>query len=311
MPKIRPPANITAFGKDGVCDLDTCPIEWSIYGYRPSLPANVVFAALFAVIGLVHFYLGFRWRSWGFTTGMLLGCITEVIGYVGRILLWNNPFSFPGFMIQIVCLTIAPVFYTASIYVTLSKTIVYLGSDLSRFKPQLFYWIFIPFDIVCLILQAAGGAMSSNSHGSNQAGINISMAGLALQVAVLTIFIATYADYMIRYLRSGRYNGFNWRFTTFFVGLSTSAVLILARCAYRVAELKDGYAGKLIAEEIPFIILEGVAIALAAIALYFGHPGLVFDRQDGQNRGKSMSEDSEGGTPPMAGTQGYPRYAPN
>lgn len=33
--------------------------------------------------------------------GMLLGCASEIIGYIGRIMLWNNPFSFDAFMIDI------------------------------------------------------------------------------------------------------------------------------------------------------------------------------------------------------------------
>lgn len=32
---------------------------------------------------------------------MILGCLHEVIGYVGRIVMWNNPWSFAGFIIQI------------------------------------------------------------------------------------------------------------------------------------------------------------------------------------------------------------------
>lgn len=95
------PDPIIRFGSDETCNLDNCPVEWSILAYQPSLAANIVFAALFGVIGLVHFYLGFRWRTWGFTIPMLIGCVTEIIGYIGRILLHSNPFSFPGFMIQI------------------------------------------------------------------------------------------------------------------------------------------------------------------------------------------------------------------
>ena len=90
-----------AFGGDTLCNLDNCPIEWSLYGFRPSLAANVAFLVLFALIGIVHTYLGIRWKSWGFMGGMIAGCISEVIGYLGRIILWNNPFSFIGFMIQI------------------------------------------------------------------------------------------------------------------------------------------------------------------------------------------------------------------
>lgn len=176
-----------------------------------------------------------------------------------------------------VCLTIAPVFFTASIYVTLSKTINYLAPELSRFKPQLFYWIFIPADVLCLILQAAGGALST-SDDSGDVGVDISMAGLILQVIVLAIFIATFVDYIVRYARSGLASSFGWRLSVFFSGLAVSILLILTRCIYRVAELQDGYDGKLIKHEVPFIILEGVCIVLAGLALCFGHPGLVFDR---------------------------------
>lgn len=72
-----------------------------MFGYRPSLAANITFLALFAVIGIVHTYLGYRWRTWGFMTGMLLGCLSEILGYVGRIMLWYNPFSYNGFLLQI------------------------------------------------------------------------------------------------------------------------------------------------------------------------------------------------------------------
>ncbi|KID79522.1 Efflux pump himE [Metarhizium brunneum] len=289
MSKLHPPG-VKTVGPDTNCTLDNCPAEWSIYGFRPSLAANATFLGLFILVGLAHGYLGFRWRSWGFMGGMILGCLSEAIGYAGRIMLYNNPFSFVGFMVQIVCLTIAPVFYTASIYVTLSKTIMYFAPDLSRFNPQLFYWIFIPFDVICLILQAAGGAMSSNSNGDDRLGVNISMAGLALQVVVLTAFVVCFADYMVRYVRSGRTRSFGWRLNTFFLGLASSVLLILARCAYRVAELKDGYNGSLIREEIPFIILEGVVIVIAAVALCFGHPGLVFGRDEARKNSHDFEE---------------------
>lgn len=76
-------------------------MEWSIYGFRPSLAANAIFLALFVLVGMGHGYLGYRGKSWGFMVGMLLGCLSEVLGYAGRIMLYNNPFSFVGFIVQI------------------------------------------------------------------------------------------------------------------------------------------------------------------------------------------------------------------
>ncbi|KAM0467061.1 hypothetical protein ACHAPV_000575 [Trichoderma viride] len=273
--------NYVAIGADANCTLSVCPVEESILAYRPWLAANIFFAAYFGAIALVHVYLGWRWKSWGFMVGMLLGCASEIIGYIGRIMLWNNPFSFPGFMIDIVCLTTAPVFFTGSIYVTLSKTINFFGPELSRVNPKLFFYIFIPLDIICLALQAAGGALSTILTGN--IGVDISMAGLVLQVIVLVIFSAAFADYMIRYIRSGRrqFQGqavSGWRFAAFFGGLATAIVLILARCAYRVAELQAGYDSALFHDQIPFIVLEGVLIALVVVALCIGHPGLMFSQ---------------------------------
>lgn len=110
------------FGPDANCTLELCEIEWSVYKYRPSLPANVMFLLLFLIAGGVHTWLGIRWKSWWFMGFMIAGCLSEVIGYGGRIMLWQNPWSFAGFMIQIVFVTGAPVYYTAAIYITLSKT---------------------------------------------------------------------------------------------------------------------------------------------------------------------------------------------
>ena len=168
-----------------------------------------------------------------------------------------------------VCITIGPVFYTAAVYFTLSRLVVYLGRQYSRFPPQLFYYLFIPSDIVSLVLQAAGGAMSSTSSGSDQSGVNISLAGLSFQVLSLLVFISLTFDYVLRRrrLRSReRRDGVQdpaksrvpFRFKSFVFMLSTAITLILIRCAYRIAELRQGYNGSLIHDEGLFIALEGV-----------------------------------------------------
>lgn len=116
------PGDLITFGPHANCTLDLCPIEYSVYKYRPSVPANATFVALFGVSIFVHVILGIRWRQWNFMALMILGSLVEIGGYAGRLILYNNPFSFGGFMDQIVLITTAPVFYTAGIYITLSKT---------------------------------------------------------------------------------------------------------------------------------------------------------------------------------------------
>ncbi|GFP54657.1 efflux pump himE [Trichoderma asperellum] len=220
------PGGLVTFGPHANCTLDLCPIEYSVYKYRPSVPANAIFVALFGVSIVGHVILGIRWRQWNFMALMIVGCLVEIGGYAGRLILYNNPFSFGGFMDQIVLITTGPVFYTAGIYITLSKTINYLAPEVSRIKPELLYWIFIPVDIICLILQAAGGAISVVSSGSSSTGVDIAMAGLGLQVGGLFFFSALFVDYLIRYVRKKPESPLTTRMRIFFGFLGAAILLI-------------------------------------------------------------------------------------
>ena len=95
------PPDVIVFGPDGNCTLDLCPLSYSVYRYRPSLPANITFIALYALAAALHVFLGLRWRQFAFMWFMIAGCAVEVVGYVGRIIMYKNPFDFAGFMLQI------------------------------------------------------------------------------------------------------------------------------------------------------------------------------------------------------------------
>jgi hypothetical protein len=78
-----------------------CPVEGTLYGYAPSLPANAFFAGFFGLALLVNLYLGIRYKTWTYMTAVALGCLAECIGYIGRILLHENPYDDLAFNIQI------------------------------------------------------------------------------------------------------------------------------------------------------------------------------------------------------------------
>jgi hypothetical protein len=205
---------------------------------------------------------------------MVFGCITEIVGYTGRVLLHSNPFKFDYFLIQIgtnllknqwcwkkmliwmepVCLTIAPAFFSAAIYITLGQTVRSLGHP--RFNPRLYAYIFIPSDIISLSLQGSGGGLSAGP--AHQTGVDLSLAGLSFQVVSLFVFSVLALDW-IRHYRSfqepavlpGRFKAFAWL-------LVVAVLLILARCAYRIDELSAGYDGAVFHDQTSFIVLEGV-----------------------------------------------------
>lgn len=95
------PNGLISYGPNANCTLDLCPIQYSLYQYRPSLPVNAVFAGLFGLAFILHVAMSISYREWGFMTCMALGCIDEAVGYGGRIMMYQNPFSFTGFLMQI------------------------------------------------------------------------------------------------------------------------------------------------------------------------------------------------------------------
>lgn len=100
------PTQYNSYGPNATCRLGTCPVEASVYGYQPSLAANTTFLVLFFVVMVIQIILGVRYRTWWYMGAMILGCIAEILGYGGRIMMWLNPFTFNGFLLQI-CMFLA------------------------------------------------------------------------------------------------------------------------------------------------------------------------------------------------------------
>ena len=91
----------TTYGPDENCTLALCPASISVYEYRPTLGGNAAFIAVFGIAMIIHVAISIKWRSVFFGVCLFTGCVCELIGYGGRIMLYNDPFSFNGFLIQI------------------------------------------------------------------------------------------------------------------------------------------------------------------------------------------------------------------
>ncbi len=118
-------------------------------------------------------------------------------------------FNFNAFLVNLVPLTIAPAFVTASIYICLSRIVTLYDPTISvsRLKPLTYSYIFISADLVSLILQAAGGAIASiaNDKKTSNLGVNVMIAGLAFQVVSIFLFSLLCLDFAWRLKKSGVY----------------------------------------------------------------------------------------------------------
>lgn len=194
-------------------------------------------------------------------------------------------------MMQIICLTIAPAFIAAGLYLTLSRIVVTFGPENSRIKPLSYPRIFIPCDVVSLLLQAAGGGIASAASNANKSpdiGDHIMVAGLAFQVLTLAVFICLCADFAIRTIGRMKKMGdaaldqshaklrASLMFRAFLITLAFATLCIFIRSVYRVAELGEGWEGALIKNQYTFIGLEGVMVIAASLSLNLFHPGFCF-----------------------------------
>lgn len=177
-------------------------------------------------------------------------------------------------------------------YLALSRIVVTTGTNDCRVSPLTFPRLFIPCDVVSILLQAIGGSMASvatSNHNSPHLGVDIMVVGFAFQALTLGLFILICADFAITKLLKSKAAGTDgaldaknaekrpsWRFQGFVAALALATLCIFIRSTYRVIELAHGWEGSLIGNEKLFIILEGAMMVVAALALNTFHPGWCF-----------------------------------
>ncbi|KAF4631551.1 hypothetical protein G7Y89_g6580 [Cudoniella acicularis] len=99
-----PHGNTTLLLNPSLCTLSTCDLTLAQTAYLPSIPANAFFLSIFSTLLIAQIALGIKTRTYTFTILFSLGLILEIVGYVGRILLHNKPFSSAAFSLQLITL---------------------------------------------------------------------------------------------------------------------------------------------------------------------------------------------------------------
>ena len=109
------------------------------------------------------------------------------------------------------------------------------------------------------------------------------IAGIVWQVITLLVFGALAGLYAARVFRnraslpeSGYKLMTTLRFRLFASAILLAYVTIFTRCAYRIAEMAHGWRSAVMQDETDFIVLDGMMIAIAVIALTACHPGYAF-----------------------------------
>lgn len=64
-----------------------CPVELTLYGYRPDLGVNAFFVALFGLCFIAQVGLGSIRKTWTFLLAMGFATVGETLGYAGRVMM--------------------------------------------------------------------------------------------------------------------------------------------------------------------------------------------------------------------------------
>jgi len=229
---------------------EACPVSKTTQGYLPNKGINIFFAAAFGVAMVVCFAVGVKKRTWSYMAFITAGCALELAGYAARVPLHDNPWNSSAFQTQIVAIILGPTLICISIYLTLKHVCLSLNPALSRIRPTLYPWIFVPGDVTCLLVQAIGGSIAASAGGASKApnpkllqnGNRAIIAGIVLQVVVLAFFGLSGLDYYLRvkkWVNTPEANPEavalwrNRRFRIFASAVGVAYSLILIRCIYR------------------------------------------------------------------------------
>jgi hypothetical protein len=280
-----------------------CPVSATLYGYYPNLGANAFFAALFGLLLVAQLIIGTWTRTWTFMLAVGLGIFGEMTGYIGRLIMHQNPWSDAGFEMQICCLVLAPSFLAAGIYLTLKHMVLYCGPQYSRLKAKWYPWIFIGSDLGSIIVQAIGGGVAASAKNSSNralltAGDALIIAGIALQSVTMAVCGTVVLDFFLSRrkartelkteaetidtsldaatLPNDVHTRSPLRFRIFCGAIGFAFATILIRCIYRIPEMAGGWGNPRMRDEPVFLGLDGAMVALASIAFTVAHPGFMF-----------------------------------
>ncbi|KZF22887.1 RTA1-domain-containing protein [Xylona heveae TC161] len=250
------------------------------YGYIPSMAAGITFCVLFGLSMFIHTGQAIWTKRW-WCLVFALGALTEVLGWAGRTWSADCPYNGTAFLMQISTLIIAPVFFTAGIYIILGRFLQILGQEYSFMKPTWYLWIFCTCDVLSLVIQAIGGGMASGQanspNGNTKPGTDIMVAGIIFQLASITVFVYCMIDFLYRLRVAPREKRLSIR--PLLLAMTISVVVIYIRSIYRTIELLQGWSGYLITHERYFIALDGAMMVIAVGVFNVLHPGWLLPKQ--------------------------------
>ncbi|EGW33098.1 uncharacterized protein SPAPADRAFT_60405 [Spathaspora passalidarum NRRL Y-27907] len=178
-------------------------LEWdqNLFNIVLNRPANIIYLIIYFIIFIYVALMIIKSRYWWYNVTFFCGYGLEFIGFLGRVLAFSDDTNMKFYLMQIICLTIAPAFIMAGIYFLFAQLVVIHGRQYSVLKPMWYSYFFIATDVLSLLIQAGGGAsasVASSHHENTKPGTNTMIAGIVVQVSAMTVFLVFWFEFLNR-----------------------------------------------------------------------------------------------------------------
>jgi hypothetical protein len=246
------------------CDRVTpeCPVELTLFGDYFTIEAVATYAALFGLMCVAQIYHTWRSKMWSFGSWLFAGTVFELLGYIFRCMMVDNPWNGNAFIGQQTTLVLGPTLVAAAISVTFKHLVVWHGPEYSLIRPKWYPIVFVGSDLISIMVQGAGGglAASGDSVDMQKMGNDMMLGGVIFQVINMVgcgFLILSYVWRRKKAMKKGPmqlssewqegrgnvplcYQGslavvLHWKkqIRIFVAGLSVAYIAILVRCCYR------------------------------------------------------------------------------
>ncbi|EGN94128.1 hypothetical protein SERLA73DRAFT_188718 [Serpula lacrymans var. lacrymans S7.3] len=290
------------------------------YHYVPTEYVCAIFVVLYSISTLVHLFQCIRARLWWLLPTAVFAGVAEILGWSARLWSSKNPHILIPYEIQLTATILAPTPLVAANFIILGKIIGRLGSRYSRLSPKLYTFVFCSFDVICLIVQAVGGASAATAVGKQQSpnnGGNIMLGGIVAQMISITVYVACAGEFFLRYFSDSPLrrvfpvdspnnaggNVIDPNMKLMIMALIFETTCIFIRSVYRTIELANGFTGRIISTQVYFNVLDGAMITLAIFTLNIAHPAVLLKNPRVPNKtivDQGQESDLEGKLEPNA-----------
>ncbi|KAL4781741.1 RTA1 like protein-domain-containing protein [Aspergillus varians] len=262
--------------------------DWSVFFYDASLPAAIVFAALYIIPFAYHLHISYvahrkgKYFRYSYSSPLLIAALIEINGYGQRAGSTQSVQDIGIFATSQTMIVLAPVLICASLYILLSRIIrstqppstqekdtKLLGSPLKvTWLPK----IFITLDVGAMITQGGGSAVAAAGEWKGtleEAGTGILIGGLALQLATFTMFLIMVVKFHRDAAREGTLEDGTLQVIR---GVYIAGFFIMVRSIFRLVEFACGTGSYIMTNEWPIYVLESVPMFIAFMVLGWYHP---------------------------------------